>query len=165
MEGADRKELVFANSNRGVSFIDAAKPSALPALVPSFAPAPAAQPSQGPFTGGTATFLIGQNFESSAQIKFGWQLGAAATVSPTQIQVTAPPSVINGPINVTAFFPSGWLAIPPDAFSYGPQILERLPNAGSERGGDAIQMHGYGFATDAQPITAKIGVAPPFVPH
>ncbi len=159
IEEADETQLLFAIANRGVSFIDAAKPSALPALVPSFAPAPAAQPSQGPFTGGTATFLIGQNFESSAQIKFGWQLGAAATVSPTQIQVTAPPSVINGPINVTAFFPSGWLAIAPDAFSYGPQILEVLPNAGSKAGGDAIQIYGYGFATDATQITVKIGGA------
>src|SRR5260370_23450386 len=108
---------------RVVSFIDPASPSPPPPLVPSFASAPAAQPSQGSFTGGTATFLIGQNFESSAQIKFGWQLGAAATVSPTQIQVTAPPSVINGPVNVTAFFPSGWLAIAPDAFSYRPHTL------------------------------------------
>src|SRR5260370_20184301 len=149
MEGADRKELLFAIANRGVSFIDAANPSALPALVPSFAPAPAAQPSQGPFTGGTATFLIGQNFESSAQIKFGWQLGAAATVSPTQIQVTAPPSLINGPINVTAFFPTGWVAIAPDPFLSGPPILEVLPNPDSKAPDDAIQIFGHGLSTHA----------------
>jgi hypothetical protein len=159
IEEADETQLLFAISNRGVSFIDTAKPGALPALVPSFASAPAAQPSQGPFTGGTPTSLTGQNFESSAQIKFGPQFATAAMVNPTQIQVSAPPSVINGPVNVTAFFPSGWLAIAPDAFSYGPQILEVLPNAGSKAGGDAIQICGYGFGSDATQITAKIGGA------
>ena len=156
LEEADETQRLFAISNRGVSFIDAVKPSALPSLVPSFASAPLAQPSQGPFTGGTATFVGGQNFESSVQIKFGQQLTTAPTVSPTQIQATSPPSVTNGPVNITAYFPSGWLAIAPDAFSYGPQILQVLPNAAAKAGGDAIQIYGYGFGSDATQITAKI---------
>jgi hypothetical protein len=159
IEEADETQLLFGIANRGVSFIDAAKPSALPSSVPSFASAPAALPSQGPITGGTTAFLAGQNFESTAQIKFGQQLAPAPSVSPTQIQVTAPPSVTNGPVNVTAYFPSAWLAVTPDAFSYGPQILEILPNAGSKSGGDAIQIYGYGFGSDATQITAKIGGA------
>jgi hypothetical protein len=159
IEEADETQVLFAIANRGVSFIDAAHPGALPSSAPSFASAPTAQPSQGPFTGGTATFLTGQSFEPSAQIKFGWQLATAAAVTPAQIQVTAPPSVTNGPVNITAFFPSGWLAIAPDAFSYGLQILEVLPNAGSKAGGDAIQIYGYGFGSDAAQITAKIGAA------
>ncbi len=80
-------------------------------------------------------------------------------VSPTQIQVAAPPSVINGAVNVTAYFPSGWLALAPDAFNYGLEILEVLPNAGSKAGGDAIQIYGYGFGSDPTQITAKIGGA------
>jgi hypothetical protein len=160
IEEADETQLLFAISNRGISFIDAAKPaSALPLSVPSLASAPAVQPSQGPITGGTATSLTGQGFESSAQIKFGQQLAAPAAVSSAQIQVTAPPSVTNGAVNLTAYFPSGWLAIAPDAFSYGPQILEVLPNAGSKAGGDAIQIYGYGFGSDTNQITAKIAGA------
>jgi IPT/TIG domain len=159
IEEGDETKLLFGIANRGISFIDAAKPSALPASVPSFASAPAAQPSQGPFTGSTATFLAGQNFEASAQLKFGQQLAPAPTVGPTQMQAVAPPSVTNGAVNVTAFFPSGWLAIAPDAFSYGPQILEILPNAGSKSGGDTIQIYGYGFGSDATQITAKMGGA------
>jgi IPT/TIG domain len=159
IEDADETQLLFGMANRGISFIDAAKPGALPSSAPSFASAPAAQPSQGPFTGGTSTFLAGQNFEASAQLKFGWQLATAPIVSPTQIQVAPPPSVTNGAVNVTAFFPSGWLAVAPDAFSYGPQILEVLPNVGSKAGGDAIQIYGYGFGSDATQITAKIGGA------
>ena len=159
IEEADETQLLFGIANRGVSFVDATSPRALPSSVPSFAPAPSAQPSQGPFTGGTATFLVGQNFESTAQIKFGQQLTPAPTVSPTSIQVAAPPSVTNGAVNVTAYFPSGWLAVAPDAFSYGPQILEVLPNAGSKAGGDAIQIYGYGFGSDPTQIAAKIGGA------
>jgi len=159
IEEADETQLLFGIANRGVSFIDAAKPSALPSSPPSFASAPTAQPSQGPITGGTTTLLAGQNFESTVQLKFGQQLAPAPTASPKQIQVAAPPSVTNGAVNVTAYFPSGWLALAPDAFSYGPQILEVLPNAGSKAGGDAIQIYGYGFGSDATQTTAKIGGA------
>jgi len=157
IEGSDETQLLFGIANRGISFIDAAKPIALPSLVPSFASAPSAQPSQGPIFGGTATLLTGQNFESSAQLKFGQQLAPTPTLTPTQIQVAAPPSVTSGAVNVTAYFPSGWLAIAPDAFSYGSQILEVLPNAGSKAGGDAIQIYGYGFGSDVTQITVKIG--------
>jgi len=159
IEEVDETQLVFGIANRGVSFIDAAKPVALPSSVPAFASAPVARPSQGPFAGATATLLAGQNFESSAQIKFGQQLASAPAVNPTQIQVAAPPSVVNGAVNVTAYFPSGWLTLAPDAFSYGPQILEVLPNAGSKAGSDAIQIYGYGFGSDATQINAQTGGA------
>ncbi|MCU1239496.1 MAG: hypothetical protein JWO71_222 [Candidatus Acidoferrum typicum] len=159
IEEADETKLLFAISNRGITFIDAAKPTTLPFSTPSFASAPTAQPSQGSITGGTATILTGQSFESTAQITFGQQLATPATVSATQIQVTAPPSVTNGAVTLAAHFPSGWLAIAPDAFSYGPQIIEVLPNAGSKAGGDAIQIYGYGFGSDATQITSKIAGA------
>jgi IPT/TIG domain len=100
IEEVDETQLLFGISNRGVTFIDAAKPSALPSWVPSFTSAPAAQPSQGPITGGTTAFLAGQNFESTAQIKFGQQLAPTPTVSPAQIQVAAPPSVTSAGTSV-----------------------------------------------------------------
>src|SRR5258708_8945165 len=75
------------------------------------------------------------------------------------MEAAAPTSAANGGGNVSGFFPRGWLAIAPDAFSYGPQILEVLPNAGAKGGGDTIQIYGYGFGTDATQITAKIGGA------
>ena len=159
IEDTDETQLLFAISNRGVTFIDAGHPSALPSSVPSFASAPAAQPSQGPFTGGTPASLAGQNFESTAEIKFGPWLAPAPTVSSTQIQLTSPPSATNGAVNLTAYFPSGWLAVAPDAFTYGPQILEVLPNAGAKSGGDTIQIYGYGFGSDTTQITATIGGA------
>lgn len=61
--------------------------------------------------------------------------------------------------NVTSYFQNGWLAIAPDAFSYGPQILQILPNAGANSGGDSVQIYGYGFGGDPAKISVSIGGA------
>lgn len=160
IEDADETQLLFGLSNRGVSFVDAAAPANLSSTAPAIAAAPSLQPSEGPFAGGTSVVLSGQNFTSPAQLKFGAQSASNVTVSgPTQIQASSPPSVTNGAVNVTSYFQSGWLAIAPDAFSYGPQILQLLPNAGRSAGGDAVQIYGYGFGSDPTKITVKIGGA------
>jgi hypothetical protein len=160
IEEADETQLLFGLSNRGLSFVDAAVPANLSLTAPAIAPAPSLQPSEGPAAGGTSVILAGQNFTSPAQLTFGTQSAASVTVSgPAQIQASSPPSVTNGPVNVTAFFQNGWLAIAPDAFSYGPQILQILPNAGMNSGGDAVQIYGYGFGGDPTKISVKIGGA------
>jgi len=160
IEEADETQLLFGVANRGVSFIDAGTSSALPAIAPAFAAAPSAQPSEGPIVGGTPTAVTGQNFEATAQVRFGTQNATAASVTgSTQIQTSSPASVVNGAVNLTAYFPSGWLAIAPDAFSYGPQILDILPNAGAKSGGDTVQVYGYGFGSDVNKITVNIGGA------
>jgi hypothetical protein len=160
IEDSDETQLLFGLSNRGVSFIDAATPATLPSLAPTLVAAPSLLPSEGSNTGGTAVVLAGQNFSSSAQLKFGTQLASNVTIAgSTQIGANSPPSVSNGPVNVTAFFDNGWLAVAPDAFSYGPQILQILPNAGTNGGGDSVQIYGYGFGSDATKITVKIGGA------
>jgi hypothetical protein len=160
IEEGDETRLLFGVGNRGVSFIDAGTPGTLPATAPVFAVAPSAQPSDGVFVGGTATVLTGQNFEVRAKVRFGTQNATAASVTGnTQIETSSPPSVANGAVNLTSYFPTGWLAITPDAFSYGPQILEILPNAGVKAGGDSVQIYGYGFGSDASKIRVNIGGA------
>jgi hypothetical protein len=160
IEDSDETQLLFGLSNRGVSFIDAATLVTLASQAPVLAAAPNLQPSEGPLTGGTSVVLEGQNFASSAQLKFGIQLASNVAISgSTQISAKSPPSVSNGPVNVTAFFDNGWVALAPDAFSYGPQILQILPNAGTNGGGDSVQIYGYGFGSDATKITVKIGGA------
>jgi DNA-binding beta-propeller fold protein YncE len=158
IEEADETQLLFSLSNRGISFVDAAITAAIPSAAPMIAAAPSLQPSEGPSTGGTSVALAGQNFTSPVQLKFGTQLAASPTVSSAvQIQASSPPSVSNGAVNVTAYFQNGWLALAPDAFSYGPQILQILPGAGSNSGGDSVQIYGYGFGADPTKIIVKIG--------
>jgi hypothetical protein len=160
IEDEDDTQLLFGISNRGVSFVDAANLATLPAIAPSFALPPVAQPSEGLAAGGAATTLAGSNFESTAVVAFGSQAATSVTVaSPRQLQATSPPSGAGAAVNLAAYFPSGWLAIAPDAFSYGPQILKTLPNAGNHTGGDVIQIYGYGFGTDAARPTVTIGGA------
>lgn len=160
LEDVDSTKLLFGIADRGVAFIDAANPASLPANVPVLSGAPSVQPSEGPNAGGTATVLSGQNFESSAQILFGTQSAASVNIAgATQINATSPPNAATGSVNVAAFFPSGWLALAPDAFSYGPQILQVLPNAGVQSGGDTIQIYGYGFGSNASKVGVTIGGA------
>jgi hypothetical protein len=51
------------------------------------------------------------------------------------------------------------ILLAPDAFSYGVQILEILPKAGSSAGGYIIATYGYGFGEDASRIAVKFGSA------
>ncbi len=158
IEDVDETQLLFGLSNRGISFVDAATPGTLSSTAPSLAPAPSLQPSGGPNVGGTSVVLAGQNFISPAQLKFGTQLVSNVTVSGTaQILASSPPNAATGALNVTTFFLGGWLALAPDAFSYGPQILQILPNAGVPAGGDTVQIYGYGFGSDPTKLAVTIG--------
>jgi hypothetical protein len=160
IEDADSTKLLFGVANRGLGFVDAANPVSLPATVPAFAAPPSAAPSEGPNAGGTATVLTGQNFEATAQVLFGAQSATNASVAGnTQINAISPPNAAAGSVNISAYFPSGWLALAPDAFSYGPQVLQVLPNAGTPAGGDTVQIYGYGFGSDPTRLTVKIGGA------
>ncbi len=158
VEDADATQMLFALSNRGVGFLDAAKPGVLPLPAPMFATAPAATPSEGPAAGGTALQLNGANFTNLAQLHIGAQVAANVSVaSATQLQASSPSSATPGAANVTAYFANGWLALAPDAFSFGPQILQVLPNAGVSAGGDTVQIYGYGLGSDITKISVKIG--------
>ena len=128
--------------------------------MPSFAFPPVVLPSEGAAAGGASVTVNGASFEATSILTFGSQPATNVTVaSATQLQAMSPPSAVSGAVNVAAYFPSGWLALAPDAFSYGPQIRKILPNAGNKIGGDVIQICGYGLGTDANAPTVTIGGA------
>lgn len=160
IEEVDGTGLLFGIENRGVAFVDASQPGTLPATVPTIGAAPAVAPAEGPNVGGTATLLAGQNFPSAAIVKFGSQVASSASVlSGTQIQATSPPNSAPGPTNVAAYFPGGWIAVAPAGFSYGPQVLEILPNTGKANGSDVVQIVGFGFGTDPTKVSVTVGGA------
>ena len=103
--------------------------------------------------------LSGQNIPVDALLKIGaLAAGSVSVLGTTAIQATSPVSIANGPVAVTAYSPANhWLAIAPEAFSYGPKILRVLPNAGVNTGGDSVQITGYGFGSDPSGISVKIG--------
>ena len=158
IEDVDATNLLFGVANRGLSFVDAANPGSLSAAVPVFAAPPTAQPSEGPIAGGTATVLAGENFPATAQVLFGTQpAGNASVAGNTQINATSPPNATTGAVNITSYFSNGWPTLAPDAFSYGPAVLQILPSSGTPAGGDTVQIYGYGFGNDSTKVTVKIG--------
>lgn len=159
LEETDSTKLLFGIANRGVSFIDAAATSTLSQTAPVFSASPVAQPATGPNTGGTNVLLSGANFENGPRIQFGSQPATVQSAGTTQLQAISPASAATGAVNISAFFPDGWIAFAPDAFSYGPQILELLPNAGNKNGNETLTLYGYGFGTDPSKLTVKIGGA------
>jgi IPT/TIG domain len=145
-------------SNRGVAFLDVSKPTSLPLPAPVFASVPAAQPAEGPAIGGTSISLSGMNFGSTPQVRFGSGSPINANSSSgSQIQVATPANAAPGAVNVTAYFPNGWLVLAPSAFSYGPAVVAVLPNAGKSQGRDTVEVLGYGFGTSAGNVTVTIG--------
>lgn len=159
VEDVDETAMVFGLSNRGVSFVDVSQTGTISAPVPTLAIAPALTPSAGPNIGGTSVAISGQNLRSNPALRFGDQTATVSASSASQIQATSPASTATGAVNVTAYFSDGPIALAPDAFSYGVQILEVLPNAASSAGGDTVAIYGYGFGEDIGKLSVKFGSA------
>ncbi len=62
-------------------------------------------------------------------------------------------------MNLIAYFPDGWIAVAPSAFSYGPAIVQVFPNIGSQSGGETVCILGYGFGAGAGKLLVTIGGA------
>jgi len=156
-EVGESSNLIGLN-NCGVAFLDGSKPVTLPQPAPVLSTVPTAQPAEGAAAGGTTISLSGTNFGSSPQVRFGTGSPVnAASSSGSQIQVSSPANALSGPVNLTAYFSNGWLALAPSAFSYGPTVVSILPNAGKPQGGDSVTVLGYGFGTNAGSVTVTIG--------
>jgi hypothetical protein len=158
IEEMDDSQIAWGRGNRGLGILDVSSPGVLPLPAPSLATAPSALPTEGPSAGGTSLSISGSNFPASAQIRFGSQNPITANLSgSSQMQVSSPASVSNGPVNLTIYFSNGWVAVAPDGFSYGPTVQAILPNVGASAGGDTIYLIGHGFGSSTGGIKAKIG--------
>jgi len=82
---------------------------------------------------------------------------SGSAVSGSLIQVASPASAATGPVNLTAYFANGWVALAPGAFSYGPKVARVFPNVGAPQGGDTITILGYGFGVSSGGVSATIG--------
>jgi len=156
-QAVDNTSMIFAAATRGVTLLDASHPAILPTNGPVFATPTAVNPAQGSAVAATPVVLSGQGFESSAQVSFGSQIAAGVTVTNTTTMSATVPPAASGPVNVSAYFPSGWMAVAPEAFTYGPQVLALRMTAGPTQGGSEVQIFGYGFGSNAKQVTVKLG--------
>ena len=107
-------------------------------------------PATGFVSGGTVTqWSVPATINSQSGIFFGQNPVPSFSVSGNFVSVTTPPGQ-PGPTDVYAFASDGGMQYIPEAFSYGPTILEVTPNLSSAEGGGVGVIYGYGFA----PVTA-----------
>jgi len=107
-------------------------------------------PPTGPTSGGTATQWSDEGSFTLKSVYFGPRQATNISTSPNDpypflgILATSP-SGSAGPADVYAFTTDGGMQLLPEAFSYGPTILEVTPNMATAEGGGTGYVYGYGF--------------------
>jgi hypothetical protein len=142
-DAIDETGLIAAVSAHGVSFLDvgALHPGAPTSVVTNTF----VSPSVGPAAGGTnVNFTFIANPPATSAVFFGNQLGANVALIGEGASVTSPPGK-PGPVDVTGLLPDGNLVLAPEAFSYGPAIVEVATDSATAEGGGTGTIFGYGF--------------------
>lgn len=159
----DENGLIIGPMGHGVAFIDASQTTVSP---PTMVGTGFAVPPTGPLTGDTTltNFASGNVTDSATlnQIFVGNVPGSSATfdTSPgheNSAQVTTPPSTQTLAVDLAVVVSDGGVGIAPENFSYGPTILEVVPNGATAEGGQTGAIIGYGFGNSTSGIQVTIG--------
>ena len=148
IQAVDGTGLFAGPMEEGVGFIDfsAVQTGAAGTAFPNAFLSPAA----GPVSGGTQTQGFGYGTLPLNSVYFGGQQATNVSAASTGDTATTPPG-LPGPADVYAFAADGGLQITPEAFSYGPTILEITPNMSTAEGGGTGYIFGYGLG----PVTSN----------
>jgi hypothetical protein len=98
-------------------------------------------PATGPVSGGTETQW---SAPLPSAVYFGQTPAAFVPGNGDLLNVTAPAGQ-PGPVDGYLFLTDGEMLLIPEAYSYGPTILEVTPNSSTAEGGGAGVVYGYGF--------------------
>ena len=124
-------------------------------------------PPTGPISGGTPTQWSDLASFTLKSVYFGSRQATNISTSPNDpypflgILATSP-SGSAGPADVYAFTTDGGMQVLPEAFSYGPTILEVTPNMATGEGGGTGYIFGYGFGpfnSSAIPANLQVTVS------
>lgn len=103
------------------------------------------QPTFGPVQGGTQVQETGvASTLSLAGIYFGNQPASQVSAG-SQSWFATTPAAVPGPVNVRIAATDGGLVLLPEAYSYGPSVVELTTNSTTAEGGGTGTMYGYGF--------------------
>jgi hypothetical protein len=115
----------------------------------------------GPASGGTATSWFDPGTLGTLEsVYFGSQQATNISAASGNINATSPPGT-PGPADVYTFTTDGGMQLLPEAFSYGPTILEVTPNMATVEGGQTGYIYGYGFgptASNSVPSNVQVTV-------
>ncbi len=153
----DETGLIAGPIGHGVGFIDA---SAMTPTQSTFFNPGYANPPTGPLTGGTSLsgFASGKVADSAVldRIYVGNVPGTSAGFSDTAVVVT-PAANQSGAVDLAVLLNDGGVGIVPEGFSYGPTILEVVPNGATAEGGQTGAIIGYGFGDSTSGIQVTVG--------
>lgn len=102
-------------------------------------------PNTGPVAGGTSVDTYFSASNNLAAVYFGQNPTVAITAGAPLYATTPPGSP--GPSDVVVLLGDGGADFLPEAFSYGPTILEVTPNTSTAEGGGTGVIFGYGFGS------------------
>ena len=168
LSAIDETGLLAGPIGHGVAFIDGSSvKAALPTMILSQL---GSKPSTGPSAGGTALtgFLNGFNPTQNvtlSQMYAGNIPGVDASFAASSgelpsAQMTTPPSSFTGAVDLSIELSDGGAGVAPEAFSYGPTILEVAPNGATAEGGQTGTIIGYGFGNSTSGVQVSIGGQP-----
>lgn len=147
-EAVDETGLIIGVIGNGVSFLEG---GSLLSVAPGLQlPNPSISPTSGPMAGGTETTVYSDiNTSRLSQIFFGNGLAEGATIDSLGIHVASPPGSA-GPVDVAVTATDGAFELSPEWFSYGPWVVETVPNSATAEGGGTATIYGYGFGVFGQ---------------
>ena len=154
----DETGLIVGPIGHGVGFADAAAPKAT-TMAAGYLAFPT--PNTGPVAGGT-TFSDGFSVDATSSSTISkFYIGNAeisgTTIANATLTATTPAARNGMVVDLAALFANGAVGTSPESFSYGPTILEVVPNAATADGGQRGAVVGYGFGNSASAIQVSIG--------
>jgi len=150
----DETGLIAGVIGHGVAFLDGANLLPAKPAVGMYVCCYPLQPAFGPVQGGTQVQEPGvAPTLSLAAIYFGDKPASAVSVAGQNWYATTPAGH-PGPVNVRLAMTDGGTGLLPDAYSYGPWILEVARDTTTAEGGATGRLYGYGFGAPTAGGTA-----------
>ena len=155
----DNTGLIIGPIGHGIAFADSAAPESTTVTESVVMETPS--PNTGPVSGNTAItdgYSAGSSFNASiSKFYVGNSLISESTLGGDPVSVNTPPANANMFVDLTALFNDGAVITAPEGYSYGPTILEVVPNAATADGGQQGVVIGYGFGTSASALQVTVG--------
>jgi len=143
----DETGLIANAIGHGVAFLDgSALLSHAPARAFPYGYTNVVQPTFGPVQGGTQTVITGVQITNVATVEFGNHSASIVSTGANGIAVTTP-AASPGPVDVSMIATDNSFLFLPQAYSYGPSIVEVRPDASTADGAGTGTIFGYGFGS------------------
>lgn len=166
----DETGLAVGPIGHGVAFVDASQLQPGQSLLVVSLSSAVTNP-MGPVTGGTAVQIgappvllndptLSEAYVGSVPLVGGNEVLQGQNTYVT-VEGTTPPALFPGAADFATVF-QGAVGIEPEAFSYGPTVVELVPNASTAEGGTTAAIIGYGLGAKVSDVQVTVGggVAP-----